>query len=101
MTVQELRDSRAAMVAETKQIISTADAEKRSLTEEEETRFTDLERQIAQTTAELNKAEKRELVEHYEAELKASTGRKVSPAPAVRTSKKSETHPAELLQAWT
>lgn len=76
MNLQELREKLKKLNAESAALLETADAEGRDLTEEEETRFNELDADFKKTEAAIRRAEQ---VEKQKATLESSAGRVVKP----------------------
>lgn len=107
MNSTELREQRAALVAQAEQLLTTADSENRSLTPEEEEKWSkmssDIDKMKADIDAQENRekadADRRQRIEALTAEMRASQGRK---APAVKPQKSevSDADRKEAIRAW-
>lgn len=75
----ELKSQRAALVAEARQIIDKAETEVRDLNDEERKAWDSKMSDVDHLANEIAKHERKEKVEHVEAELRQSSGRKSSP----------------------
>lgn len=100
-TAKELRDDRAALLAQTRQIHDAAAAEKRDLTAEEDEKFANLMGEIDKLPAQIRAAEQKEWLEAQEAELRAGQGRRSqAPRPATAGRELDEHQAGEFLRAW-
>ncbi len=79
MNSQELRQQRAALVAEARKIYDTAKTENREATGEESEKFDRIMADADKLAGDIERAERGEKLEYAEAELRASTGRKTAP----------------------
>ena len=57
--LKELKELRAKILEDLKSILDNADSENRDITEDEETRYNELESQLAETDENIEKEEKR------------------------------------------
>lgn len=101
MKSSELRNQRAALVAEARGIVAKAEAEKRDLNEDENKAYESKMSDVDSLANDISKAERSEKLDHVEAELRQSAGRKASPvAPTARTEVRDEDRKAAF-RAWT
>ncbi|HEX4608853.1 MAG TPA: phage major capsid protein [Urbifossiella sp.] len=102
-TANELRTQRAAVIAQSRQLIDKAGEEKRDMTAEESGNFDRAMADADRLAKEVRSAEQREQLEALEAEQRASAGRKVPPTPGtitVRGGEPSDYDRRESVRAW-
>lgn len=95
MTLNEMRQRRAALVEQARGLLDGADAAERGLTAEEETRFAELETQIGALAQDI---QRRERAEGWQAEMGQPAGRAQRPEPGIGMSPR-ETREYSLVRA--
>jgi len=98
-TSAELRQQRAAIIAQARKLYDKAVEEKRELTAEENQEFDARTKDADKLKADYEAAERREKLEHAEAELRSAQGRKTDPA-GVPPAAVSATEYAESVRDW-
>jgi len=81
MDSQKLIEQRAGLVAQARQLVNTAENEKRDLTEQETQTYSTWMQDVDNLAKEIANVQRKEKLEATEAELRTSQGRKVSPVP--------------------
>jgi HK97 family phage major capsid protein len=76
----ELRETRAKIVADSRKLINTAEAENRDLTAEERQQFESMMADVDSLAVEIEKSERKEKVELLEAEQRSIQPRKTNPS---------------------
>lgn len=102
-TSAELRSQRAAIVAQSRQLVDRATTENREMTAEETQQFDRMIADADRLNGEIRSLERREWVELQEAEQRASQGRQVPPAAGQvrsRQNEPTEHDRREAIRAW-
>jgi HK97 family phage major capsid protein len=101
-TATELRTQRAAIIAQSRQLVDKAAAENRDMTSEENTNFEKAIADADKLAQQIKTAEQREWVESQEAELRGSQGRRTPPAGGSggRSGDPTDHDYAESMRAW-
>lgn len=99
MKAAELRNQRADLIAQARQITNKAESEKRDMTAEENQEFDQRMKDAGDLVAKIEAAERRESLETAEAELRQSSGRRTGPEH--RNEGPADAHAnKEALRAW-
>jgi len=95
----EIKEQRAKVIAQAREVINLADADKRSLSDDEQTKVDELFSQADKMAKDANDAERREKLETAEAELRSSQGRKINSITSV-TNPLDKRQASEFMRAW-
>lgn len=103
-TSVELRQNRADFIAKARKVYDQAETEKRSMTGEETESFNRLMGEADALRSQIETVERKEQLDHAEAELRATTGRRAAPAPgstrAAGGALLTDDERKEMVRAW-